>query len=72
MLSYVIGGLKVTPLRPTFTQARDAIITAVTSLNPGDEPQVRAGFAKRGMGQGAVSPPSNSTSLAGAVESFTP
>lgn len=72
MLSYVIGGLKVTPLRPTFTQARDAIITAVTSLNPGDEPQVRAGFAKRGMGQGAVSPPSNSTSLAGVVESFTP
>jgi hypothetical protein len=31
---------------------------------------VWAGFAKRGMGVGAVSPPANSTSLAGVVESF--
>lgn len=72
MLAYVIGGLKVTPLRPTFTQARDAIITAVSSLHPEDLPEVQAGFAKRGMGTGAVSPPSSSTSLAGVVESFTP
>jgi extracellular elastinolytic metalloproteinase len=71
MLTYVIGGLKVTPLRPTYTQARDGIITAVTSLHPEDEPEVRAGFAKRGMGRGAVSPPSSSTTLAGVVESFT-
>jgi len=71
MLTYVIGGLKVTPLRPTYTQARDAIITAVTTLHPEDEPDVRAGFAKRGMGRGAASPPSSSTSLAGVVESFT-
>jgi hypothetical protein len=33
---------------------------------------VRAGFAKRGMGKGAVAPPSNSVSLSGVVESFTP
>ena len=71
MLAYVVGGLKVTPLRPTYTQARDGIITAVTSLHPEDEPEVRAGFAKRGMGRGAVSPPSSSTTLAGVVESFT-
>jgi extracellular elastinolytic metalloproteinase len=44
----------------------------VSALDPGDLPQVRAGFAKRGMGQGAVSPPSNSSSLAGVVESFVP
>ena len=72
MLSYVVGGLKVTPLRPTFTQARDGIITAVRALHPEDEQQVRAGFAKRGFGRTAVSPPSSSTSLAGVVESFTP
>jgi hypothetical protein len=72
MLSYVIGGLKVTPLRPTYTQARDAIITAVSTLDPGDLPEVKKGFAKRGMGAGAVSPPSSSTSLAGVRESFTP
>jgi extracellular elastinolytic metalloproteinase len=72
MLAYVIGGLKLTPIRPTYTQARDAIIAAVSALDPGDTPEVKAGFAKRGMGSSAVSPPSNSSSLAGVVESFTP
>jgi extracellular elastinolytic metalloproteinase len=71
VLAYVIGGLKLTPPSPTFTQARDGIITAVSALDPGDLPEVWAGFAKRGMGVGAVSPPANSTSLAGVVESFT-
>lgn len=72
MLEYVIGGLKQTPSRPTFIDARDGILSAVSALNPGDLPDVKAGFAKRGMGTGAVAPPSNSTSLAGVVESFTP
>jgi hypothetical protein len=72
MLAYVVSGLKLTPIRPTFTQARDGIIAAVSSLDARDLPPVRAGFAKRGMGQGAQSPPSDSTSLAGVVESFTP
>jgi len=71
MLAYVIGGLKLTPIRPTYTHARDAIIAAVSTLDPGDTPEVKAGFAKRGMGTGAVSPPSTSSSLAGVVESFT-
>jgi hypothetical protein len=70
MLSYVIGGLKVTPPHPTFTQARDAMITAVSALNPEDLPEVWAGFAKRGMGANAVSPPASSISLSGVVESF--
>ena len=70
MLAYVIGGLKLTPPQPTFTQARDGIITAVTAMDAADLPVVWAGFAKRGMGKAAVSPPSNSTSLAGVVESF--
>jgi extracellular elastinolytic metalloproteinase len=71
MLTYVIGGLKLTPPNPTFTEARDGIITAVSALRPGDLPEVWAGFAKRGMGVGAVSPPRTSTTLAGVVESFT-
>jgi hypothetical protein len=71
-LAYVVGGLKLTPVRPTFTQARDGIIAAVTALDADDLDPVKAGFAKRGMGTGAVSPPSTSTSLAGVVESFTP
>jgi hypothetical protein len=71
MLQYVIGGLQVTPTVPTFTQARDAILTAVGALAPGDLPEVRRGFAKRGMGRNAVSPPATSTSLTGVVEDFT-
>jgi len=71
MLEYVIGGLKLTPSMPTYTQARDGIVSAVTGLDPGDLPDVWQGFAKRGMGPQAVSPPSISTSLAGVVEDFT-
>lgn len=70
MLEYVIVGLKLTPSMPTFTQARDGIVTAVTALDAGDLTDVWAGFAKRGMGVSAVSPPATSTSLAGVVESF--
>lgn len=72
MLAYVIGGLKLTPPQPTFTQARDGILTTVKTIASGDLPEVKAGFAKRGIGTGAVSPPSNSSSLAGVVESFVP
>src|SRR5215212_3057342 len=70
MLAYVVGGLQLTPPSPTFTQARDGIITAASVLDPGDLPEVWAGFAKRGMGVGAVSPPATSSSLSGVVESF--
>lgn len=72
VLLYVIGGLKQTPSQPTYTDARDGILTAVSALDPSDLPEVRNGFARRGMGRGAVSPPANSTSLAGVVESFVP
>ena len=71
MLAYVIGGLKLTPPRPTYTQARDGILTAVSALSAADLPEVKAGFAKRGMGVDAVSPTSSTTSLAGVVESFS-
>ena len=72
MLKFVIGGLKQTPSQPTFTQARDGILTAVTALNPGDLPDVKKAFAKRGIGKSAVSPASSSTTLTGVVEDFNP
>lgn len=72
ILAYVIGGLKLTPPLPTYTQARDGIISAVSAIAATDLPEVKAGFAKRGMGKGAVAPPSTSSSLAGVVESFVP
>ncbi|MEQ1910602.1 MAG: M36 family metallopeptidase [Vicinamibacterales bacterium] len=72
MLKFVIGGLKQTPNQPTFTQARDGILVAVTALNPGDLAVVKTAFAKRGIGKSAVSPASSSTSLTGVVEDFNP
>jgi extracellular elastinolytic metalloproteinase len=70
MLIYIVGGLKLTPSNPTFTQARDGIIATISALHSEDLPQVWAGFAKRGMGVNAVSPPASSSTLAGVVESF--
>lgn len=72
MLKYVIGGLKQTPSQPTFTQARDGILAAASALDPADVSAIRKGFAKRGMGKNAKSPPSSSTTLAGVVEDFNP
>jgi hypothetical protein len=66
----VVGGLKLTPSRPTFLHARDGIISAAAALNPDDLPEIWAGFAKRGMGVGAVAPAQNSTDLTGVTESF--
>jgi hypothetical protein len=71
MLLYVVGGLKLTPLNPTFLQARDAILTAAAASNPDDVALIWEGFAKRGMGHGAVGPASSSTQLTGIVESFS-
>jgi extracellular elastinolytic metalloproteinase len=72
MLKFVVGGLKQTPSQPTFTQARDGILSAVTALSPTDLPEVRTAFAKRGIGKNAVSPMSNSTTLTGVIEDFNP
>ena len=71
MLLYLVNGLKLTPSNPTFTQARDAFIDAIQNLGPDDETLAWQGFAKRGMGRGAQSPLSTSTSLSGVVEDFT-
>lgn len=72
VLKYVVGGLKLTPLAPTMVQARDAILRAIGTLDPADLPVARGGFAKSGMGVGAVGPASSSSSLTDVEENFTP
>ena len=57
-LQLVTDGMKISPLNPTFLQARDAIISAAigsatTSAQLMDASDVWAGFAIRGMGVGA-------------------
>jgi hypothetical protein len=54
-LQYVMDGMKLAPLGPTFLQERDAIIAAAQASGTGaDVADLWAGFAVRGMGFSAV------------------
>ena len=53
-LQLVIDGLKMTPVDPTFTEARDAILNADCATNAcANEASIWNGFAYRGLGYGA-------------------
>lgn len=70
MMQLVIDGLKLTPPRPTFIDARDAIFLADQIRNDGANlVELALGFAKRGMGGASSAPPANTTR--GVVESFS-
>jgi hypothetical protein len=71
MRDYVVAGLKLTPTNTTFTEARDAMLAAALAGDPADYEAFCAAFARRGIGHGAVSPPWNSTTHEGVVESYT-
>ncbi len=70
MMRYVADGMKNTPASPTYGQARDGIITAANASDPNDVPLLWQAFAKRGIGEGAVSPVSGSSNHSGITESF--
>jgi hypothetical protein len=76
MADYVVAGMKATPPEPTFTEQRDAIISAARAMAQSDPSRandvtaIAQGFAKRGLGAGAVAPTNRSTTLNEAVESF--
>jgi hypothetical protein len=70
MLRLVIDGMKLSPANPTFAQARDAILQAdFVDYAGADTAILWQGFAKRGLGFGAVAPASSTTT--GVVESYT-
>ena len=53
-LQIVTDGLKMTPIDPSFTQARDALFDADCAANAcANEESIWAGFADRGLGYGA-------------------
>jgi uncharacterized repeat protein (TIGR01451 family) len=69
MLQLATDGMKLTPPRPNFLQARDAIILADLINNGGaNAAELWAGFAKRGMGFSATSPDGSTT--VGVVEAY--
>ncbi|MBB1304176.1 rhombosortase-dependent M36 family metallopeptidase [Pseudoalteromonas sp. SR43-5] len=69
MADYLVAGYKLTPIAPTYTEARDAILAAAYAVDPADYKLMVGAFAKRGMGLGAVSPDRFSNDLTGVVES---
>jgi hypothetical protein len=70
MKGYLVAGYKMTPVSPTYTEARDAILAAAYANDTADYDLILAAFARRGMGAGAVSPARDSIDHIGLVESF--
>ena len=70
MKRYLVAGLKMTPADPTFVTARDALLAVMQAQDARDHQLCLHGFAKRGLGVGAVAPDSLSADNAGVVESF--
>jgi len=60
----------MTPVAPTYTEARDAPLALMFATDQADYDLAVAAFARDGMGFGAVSPDRDSTDLEGVVESF--
>jgi len=76
MLQLVTDGLKLTPIDPTFTAARDALLQADCATNLcANEASIWGGFADRGLGYGARAPYSKVgryvSSHQGVLESFS-
>jgi hypothetical protein len=71
MKRYLVAGLKLTPQDPTFVEARDALLAAMAAQDAADRDLCLAGFAKRGLGIGAVAPPRVSDDNGGVIESFS-
>jgi len=70
MKNYLVASFKMTPVTPTFTEARDAVLAAAYAYDYNDGRLFAQAFAKRGIGVGAVAPDRFSTTNSGVTESF--
>lgn len=70
MSDYVVAGLMLAPPDVTYTEQRDALLMAVAAADPGDLETFAGGFARRGAGTCAVSPPRWSEDFEGVQEDF--
>jgi hypothetical protein len=70
MKGYLVASLKMTPINPTYTEARDAVLAAAYANDPADGDLFMQAFAKRGMGVNAVAPDRFSSNHSGVVESY--
>lgn len=70
MADYVVAGMMLAPVDPTFLEQRDALLMAAAARDPRDFDVIAAAFARRGAGSCAVSPDRNSSTFVGVVEDF--
>ncbi len=70
MADYVVLGMKLAPADPTFTEQRDALLAAAAAFDQADALILAKGFAKRGAGSCAVSPPREDPANSGVEETF--
>lgn len=71
MKTYMVNGMKAMPTNASFTQARDALRSAIEAIDPDDWLIFRTAFARRGIGINAVSPAISDDQNANAQESYT-
>ncbi len=70
MADYIVAGMKLAPTDPTITEQRDGVLAAAAAADANDFLLIAQGFADRGAGTCAVSPPKNSADGSGVVEDF--
>ena len=70
MRDYLVAAYKLTPINPTITEARDALLAVALAADPLDHALFCEAFARRGCGSGAISPPRYSSDNNGVVESY--
>ncbi|WNG41521.1 aldo/keto reductase [Archangium violaceum] len=70
MKQYLVNGYKLTPVAPTYLEARDALIAAAYAGDEADGRRFWEAFARRGAGVGAVAPARFSNDHKGVVESY--
>lgn len=71
MLAYLVASLKLHPADATFIEVRDALLMAIKAAGEAEDlERCWTGFAKRGMGSGAVPPLRYAQSFANVEESF--
>lgn len=70
MMDYLVGGMKLTPVNPTMIEGRDAILATILAAGQNEDfAACSAGFAKRGLGAGAIIPDRYNVLNTGTIES---
>jgi hypothetical protein len=70
MKNYLVASYKMTPVSPTFLEARDAVLAAAFAYDYEDGRLFGQAFAKRGAGINAISPDRYSAANSVVTESF--